>query len=126
MEEFQVKRRKWLDQRRKTRVKSVAEVELDWTGVCTPTLRTMEEVESDPGLAVGQIFPNKDLILLLTAEEANLNWIYVTIVKSSNFTFCSSGKGFYVSATNSENSGWKITKCSTREGNTGEDVLEKS
>ena len=124
MQEFQVKRKKWLDQRRKTRVQSVAEVELEWTGVCTPTLRTMDEVESDPRLAVGQTFPNKDLILLRTAEEANLRGIYVSIMKSSKFTFSSSGKGFYVSATNSENNGWKITKCSTREGNSGEAVLE--
>ncbi len=47
----------------------------------------------------------------------------MTILKSSKFTFCSSGFGFYVSATNSENSRWKISKCSTRQGDTGEDVL---
>ncbi len=86
-------------------MKSEAEVELDWTGVCTSTLWTMKEVEDGPRLAVGQTFPNKDLIVLRTAEEANLRGIYVTIVKSSKFTFCLSGIGFYVSATNSENSG---------------------
>ena len=47
----------------------------------------------------------------------------MTILKSSKFTFCSSGIGFYVSATNSESSGWKISKCSTREVDTGVDVL---
>ena len=104
-------------------MKSKAEVGLDWTGVCTSTLWTMKEVEDGTRLAVGQTFPKRDLIVLWTAEEANLCGIYVTILKSSKFTFCSSGIGFYVSATNSESSGWKISKCITREGNTGVDVL---
>jgi hypothetical protein len=83
----------------------------------------MKEVEDGTRLAVGQTFPNRDLIILWTAEEASLRGIYVTILKSSKFTFCSSGVGFYVGATNSESSGWKISKCSTREGDTGVDVL---
>jgi hypothetical protein len=78
----------------------------------------MNEVENGPCLAVGQTFPS-----IRTAEEANLRGIYVTILKSSKFTFSSSGVGFDVSATNSETSGWKITKCITREGDTGVDVL---
>ena len=123
-EAYDIDRRKWIDQRRKKRVNSKAEIELNWTGVCTSTLRTMNEVENGTRLAVGQTFPNRDLITLRTAEEANLRGIYVTILKSSKFTFCSSGVGFYVSATNSESSGWKISKCITREGDTGVDVLE--
>jgi hypothetical protein len=83
----------------------------------------MNEVENGTRLAVGQTFPNRDLIKIWTAEEANLCGIYVTILKSSKFTFCSSGIGFDVSATNSESSGWKITKCIIREGDTGVDVL---
>ena len=82
----------------------------------------MNEVENGTRLAVGQTFPNRDLIKIRTAEEANLCGIYVTILKSSKFTFSSSGVGFDVSATNSETSGWKITKCITREGDTGVDV----
>jgi hypothetical protein len=113
-EAYDIDRRKWIDQRWKKRVKSKAEVELDWTGVFTSTLRTMKEVEDGTRLAVGQTFPNRDLIVLWTAEEANLRGIHVTILKSSKFTFCSSGVGFYISATNSESSGWKISKCSTR------------
>ena len=114
---------KWIDQRRKKRVKSKTKVELDWTGVCTSTLQTMKEVEDGNRLAVGQTFPNRDLIVLRTTEEANLCGIYVTILKSLKFTFCSSGIGFYISATNSESSRWKISKCITREGDTGVDVL---
>ncbi|MFM6174888.1 MAG: SWIM zinc finger family protein, partial [Sphaerospermopsis kisseleviana] len=38
--------------------------------------------------------------------------------------FSSSGKGFYVGATNSENSGWRITKCSSRNRESGVDALE--
>jgi len=122
-EAYNIDRRKWIDQRRKKQVNSKAEIELNWTGVCTSTLLTMNEVENGTRLAVGQTFPNRDLIKIRTAEEANLRGIYVTILKSSKFTFCSSGIGFDVSATNSESSGWKITKCITREGDTGVDVL---
>ena len=122
-EAYNIDKRKWIDQRRKKQVNSKAEIELNWTGVCTSTLRTMNEVENGTRLAVGQTFPNRDLIKIRTAEEANLRGIYVTILKSSKFTFCSSGIGFDVSATNSESSGWKITKCITREGDTGVDVL---
>jgi hypothetical protein len=87
-EAYDIDRRKWIDQRRKKPVKTLAEVELDWTGVCTSTLRTMNEVENGTRLAVGQTFPNRDLIVLRIAEEANLRGIYVTILKSSKFTFC--------------------------------------
>jgi len=117
-EAYNIDRRKWIDQRRKKRVNSLADIELNWTGVCTSTLCTMNEVENGTHLAVGQTFPNRDLIKIRTAEEANLCGIYVTILKSSKFTFCSSGIGFDISATNSESSGWKITKCITREGDT--------
>ncbi len=119
---YDIDMRKWIDQRWKKQVTSKAEVELDWTGVCTSTLRTMKDVEDGTRLAVGQTFPNRDLIAFRTAEEANLCRIYVTILRSSKFMFCSSGVGFYVSATNSESSGWKISKCSTREGDYGVDV----
>ena len=81
-EAYDIDRRKWIDQRRKKRLKSKAEVELDWTGVCTSTLRTMKEVEDGTRLAVGQKFPNRNLIVLRTAEEANLCGIYVTILKA--------------------------------------------
>ena len=62
------------------------------------------------------MFPSREIILLWTVEEANLCRIYVTILKSSKYTFHSSGARFCISATNSES-------CSTREGDIGEDVL---
>jgi len=71
-EAYKIDRRKWIDQRRKKEVNSHAEIELNWTGVCTSTLRTMNEVENGTGLAVGQTFPNRDIIKIWTAEEANL------------------------------------------------------
>jgi len=122
-EAYNIDRRKCFDQRQKKVVNSKAEIDLNWTGVCTSTLHTMNEVDNGTRLAVGQTFPNRDLIKIRTAEEANLRGIYVTILKSLKFMFCSSGIGFDVSATNSESSRWKITKCITREGDTGVDVL---
>jgi len=122
-DEYNIIRRKWIDQQRKLRLKCKAEVDIDRTGVGTSTLRTMKEVEDDTRLAVGQMFPSREIILLRTAEEANLRGIYFTILKSYKYTFHSSGVRFCISATNSESSGWKITKCSTREGGIGMDVL---
>ena len=75
MEAYNIDRRKWIDQRWKKAVKSTADIELNWTGVCTPTLRTMNEVENGPRLAVGQTFPSRDIIKIRTAEEAKLRGI---------------------------------------------------
>jgi hypothetical protein len=120
---YDIIRRKWIDQQRKLQLKSKAEVDLDWTGVRTSTLQMMKEVEDGTCLAVGQTFPSREIIMLWTAEEANLRRIYVTILKSSKYMFYSSGVGFYISATNSESSGWKISQCCTREGYIGVDVF---
>jgi hypothetical protein len=72
---YNIIRRKWINQQRRLRLKSKAEVDLDWTGVSMPTLRTMKEVEHGTPLAVGQTFPSREIILLWTAEEANLHGI---------------------------------------------------
>ena len=64
--------RKWIDQQQKLRLKCIAEVDIDWTGVGTSTLRTMNKVEDGTHLAVGQMFPSREIILLWTVEEANL------------------------------------------------------
>jgi hypothetical protein len=93
-EAYDIDRRKWIDQRRKKRVKSLAEVEIVWTGVCTSTLRKMNDVENGTRLAVGQTFPNRDLITLRTAEEANLRGIYVTILRARSSRFVHLALGF--------------------------------
>jgi len=55
-EAYNIDRRKWIDQRRKKQVNSKAEIELNWTGVCTSTLCTINEVENGTCLAVGHHF----------------------------------------------------------------------
>ena len=98
----------------------------DFTGVLTGTLRTMQEVQEGTPLLVGQSFPSRDIIMLRTAEEANLRGIHVVVHKSDKHTFKADGYQFYVNASNTESVGWKISSCRTREGDAGVDVLTQS
>ena len=95
----------------------------DFTGVLTGTLRTMQEVQEGTPLLVGQSFPSRDIIMLRTAEEANLRGIHVVVHKSDKHTFKAYGNQFYVNASNTESVGWKISSCQTREGDAGVNVL---
>ena len=66
-------------------------------------------------LRVGLTFPNREIILLRVAEEANLCLLYFSTVKSDAAKLICKGKdGFLVSATNSVADGWRITKCNVR------------
>ena len=59
----------------------------DFTGVLMETLRTMQQVEEGTPLMVGQSFPLRDIIMLRSADEANLRGIHVIIHKSDKHTF---------------------------------------
>ena len=99
----------------------------DFTGVLTGTIRTMQEVLEGTPLLVGQSFPSRDIIMLRTAEEANLRGIHVVVHKSDKHTFKADGYQFYVNASNTESVGWKISSRQTCEGDAaGVDVLTPS
>ncbi len=99
----------------------------DFTGVLTGTLHTMQQVQEGTPLLVGQSFPLRDIIVLRTAEEANLHRIHVVVHKSDKNSFKAYGNQFYVNSSNTKTVGWKISLCQTREGDAdGVNVLTPS
>ena len=104
--EYEKIRKCWTTQQQKQRMMRDADSSAkEWTGVTLATLHTMAEVEVGPHLAVGQMFPTRDIIMICAAKEANLRGIHVTVMQSDKSVFQLYGKNFIVHATNSEASG---------------------
>jgi len=69
-------------------------------------------------LKLGQNFPERDIITLRVAEEANYRGISFHTDKSDAMKMYCHGPGwFLVYATNSDTSGWTITRCQVLEEN---------
>ena len=69
-------------------------------------------------LKLGQNFPERDIITLCVAEEANYRGILFHTDKSDAMKMYCCGPGsFLVYATNSDTSGWTITRCLVFEEN---------
>ena len=100
-DEFIRERRRWCSQQRRSRMTNLSAGVTDFTGVLTETLRTMQDVQKGTPLLVGQSFPSRDIIMLRTAEEANLRGIHVVVHKSDKHTFKADGYQFYVNASSS-------------------------
>ncbi len=74
----------------------------------TPLIQlTMMVVESYP-LLVGQLFKHKETLLIRIAEEANLQHIKVSIIKSNHLAYIVAGHTFYVAANFQMESGWLV------------------
>ncbi len=63
---------------------SLAKFEGDYTGVCMDLLRPMTEVALFP-LMEGHTYPNKEILLMRIAEEANILGVQVGIKRSDQF-----------------------------------------
>ena len=124
--EFIWERRRWCFEQQRSRMTNLSEGVTDFNGVLMETLCTMQQGEEGTPLLVGQSFPSRDIIMLQSAEEANLRGIHVIVHKSDKHTFKAYGNQFYVNASNSESGGWKIIACRTHEGDAGVDVLTPS
>jgi hypothetical protein len=82
----------------------------DYTGDVTPTLRPMAQVINFH-LKKGHTFPDKDLIVLRIAEEANFHGISFQMDKSDELKlYCRGPDNFLVYATNRDY-GWTVTRC---------------
>jgi hypothetical protein len=89
----------------------------DYSRDLTPKLRTMMAVLLSC-LKLGQYFPERDIITLCVAEEANYRGISFHTDKSDAMKMYCCGPGsFLVYATNSDTSGWTITRCQVLEEN---------
>ncbi len=88
--------------------------EADYTGDLTAPLRPMTQVNVSR-LKLGQTFPERGLIVLRIAEEANHRGINCRTDKSDNMKLhCRGEDSFLVNATNSDR-GWTITRCQVLE-----------
>jgi hypothetical protein len=86
-----------------------------FTGDCTPTLRTESEVQAAP-LLVGHSFALKDILVLRVVEEANLRGIECSTTRSDIQSFKCTGHRFLVEAHHSEPNRRNVKVCATREG----------
>jgi hypothetical protein len=75
-DEYKRKRKTFTNQKQAKRLEEAANTEIEqYTSCLHPTLRTMAEVEKSR-LEVGHTFPDKDLLRLRVAEEANRHGIH--------------------------------------------------
>ncbi len=100
---YTIKHQKFREERRRERLQA-AKGELfdkkDYTGDVNPTLRPMAQVINFH-LKLGQTFPDKDLVVLPIAEEANFRGISFQMDKSDELKLhCRGPDGFLVYATN--------------------------
>jgi hypothetical protein len=112
-EEYQNKRKKWRDQTRSERLwanKTTSFNDDDFTGNMSPTLRTMSDVCA-AHLKRGDLFPDRDLVLLRVSKEANFRGIHYTVKKGDNRQLYCTGPGFLIYASHLVRKGWLVTRC---------------
>jgi hypothetical protein len=87
-------------------------------GVLDEQFRLMEVVKAKR-LEKGHTFPNKDILIMRIAEEANLRMKYTTSYRSDNFNCIVFGDRFFVGASFTPSIGWIVKVASVREGDEG-------
>ncbi len=114
-------RKAYTDKLRHERVKgnkSTVTGHVDCTGVTVPRLRSIVEVENNR-LMVGHSFPDKNILLLRVAEEANRRRIKIWTERSDHFNLIVIGQRFGVAARFIESRGWVVNLAAVRDGDDG-------
>jgi len=86
----------------------------EYTGDLSPHIRVMSVVEHRR-LMQGHTFPNKDILMIRIAEEANYRNIKVKVLKSCSMQYEVGGDMFYVKASHRLKEGWKVSACICRD-----------
>jgi hypothetical protein len=105
---------------------SLAKFERDYTDICMDLLQPLTKVALFP-LMEGHTFPNKEILLMQIAKEANILGVQVGIKRSEQFQLVVKGlKGnpFHVQGTHGDKTGWKVSTCITRESPFEESVAK--
>ena len=113
---FKKVRKKYTDALRKTRLKENND-DYDpeqFSGCLALFLRPMTDVEKGR-LEVNHTFPDKEMLLMRVAEEANLRGINTYISRSDTRDFMCTGPKFCVKASQTELLGWTVNVASVRE-----------
>ena len=124
--DYVVKRRKFTDEARKTRMKNTKSISLSsssstsFCGWQNEQLRPMSEVETNR-LEMGHTLNSKDVLQLRIAEEANLRGICTRTQRSDFSNLVIVGIDFYVKASLYENDGWRVHDAICCEG---DDMLQ--
>ena len=115
MREWKIARKAYTDNLNHLRKKGshILEGVVDYSGDQSPTIRKMTVVEQRH-LVVGHNFPTRSLLLLRIAEEANLRFIPISIIRSDNRQLLVIGDQFYVRGSCSDKHGWVATKVVCR------------
>ena len=117
-DEYEQKRKAFTAQKQVQRLKEAAHhIEIvQYTGCLHPALRTMAEVEKSR-LEIGHTFPDKDLLKLCVAEEANCRGIHFYVPHSEVQQYKAHGDMFTVKANNNEMTNvFYVCVCSVRDG----------
>jgi hypothetical protein len=117
-DEYEHKRKVYTNQKRAKRLKEAAlhTEYVEYTGCLHPTLQTMVEAEKSR-LKVGQTFPNKELLKLHVAKEANCRGINFYMPCNEVRQYKAYGEMFAVEANNNEmTNGFYVSICSVRDG----------
>ncbi len=117
-DEYKRKRKAYTNQKWVKRLKEAAlhTEYVQYTECLHLTLQTMAEVEKSM-LEVGQTFPDKKLLKLRVAEEANRRGIHFYVPRSEVQQYKAYGEMFAVKANNNEmTNGFYVSICSVRDG----------
>ena len=114
--EFKKVRKKYTDALRMKRLKeNHDEYEPEYfSGCLAQGLRPMSEVQKCR-LEVNHNFPNKEMLLMRMAEEANLRGINTFCSRSDLREYTCTGSKFCVKASHTEQNGWTVSVANVRE-----------
>ena len=85
-----------------------------FSGCLAQGLRPMSEVQKCR-LEVNHNFPNKEMLLMRMAEEANLRGINTFCSRSDLREYTCTGSKFCVKASHTEQNGWTVSVANVRE-----------
>ena len=105
-------------QRAKSNNSTIDDVGVTCRGVLDEQLRLMEVVKAKR-LEKGHTFPNKDILIMRIAEEANLRMKYTSCYRSDNFNCIVFGDRFFVGASFTPSIGWVVKVAAVCEGDKG-------
>jgi hypothetical protein len=118
--EFRKVRKKYTDGLRIKRLREIVHEEYipeSYSGCLSPFLRPMADVQKGR-LEVHHTFPDKNMLLMRVAEEANLRGVNIFSARSDLREYTCTGSQYCVRANHTEQNGWTVSVAAVRECDT--------
>jgi hypothetical protein len=118
--EFRKVRKKYTDGLRIKRLREIVHEEYipeSYSGCLSPFLRPMADVQKGR-LEVHHTFPDKNMLLMRVAEEANLRGVNIFSARSDLREYTCTGSQYCVRANHTEQNGWTVSVADVRECDT--------